>query len=361
MEQDEFRPVLDADGPFVSVFLEDSHDTEDAGRQLDLKLRDIAARLREQGADEATVDAVVTAVRDGERAVGRGGRGVVAAGGRVLLDRRLAGAPAVEVARVSARPYLLPFASHGHAGVGYLLVLVDNRGADLVSYDRDGREVATETVTGEDSPLHKVRGGGLAHTSMQASVEETRNQNIEDVADRIAVLGPELVLLAGEQQSRRALHTKLAPALQEITRELSSGGRAAGASRDDLRQEVETVLAEHRLQELDGLAERYRMGLGRGDGLAVTGLADVVAALAAANVDTLLIGDPADTVVWVGENTGEIATDRESLRAFGVEGGHEQRVDEALPWAALASGASVTVMDERVELKDGVGALLRHN
>jgi hypothetical protein len=92
----------------------------------------------------------------------------------------------------------------------------------------------------------------------------------------------------------------------------------------------------------------------------VTGLADVVTALAEANVDTLLIGDPGDAEVWIGENAGEIAVDGEGLRAFGVENGREQRVDEALPWAAFVSGASVTVMDERVDLKEGVGALLRH-
>jgi hypothetical protein len=364
VDQDQLRAVLEADGPFASVFLEDSHDTEDAGRQLDLKLRDVATQLGEQGADAGTVDAIVSAVRDGERPVGRSGRGVVAAGGRVVLDRRLTDPPSEQVARVSELPYLLPFLSHGPAGVPYLLVLVDNRGADLLMHDHDGAQVATETVTGEDSPLHKVRGGGLAHTSMQASVEETRNQNLEDVAgriaERVATLRPGLVLLAGEQQSRRALHTKLAPAVQEVTRELSSGGRAAGSSRDELEQEIQTELAGHRLAELDTLAERYRTGLGRDDGLAVTGLADVVAALAEANVDTLLVGDPGDTEVWAGKSAGEIALDQEGLLAFGVDTGGKHRADEALPWAALASGASVTVMDERIDLKDGVGALLRH-
>ncbi|MEU5260679.1 hypothetical protein [Amycolatopsis sp. NPDC021455] len=41
----------------------------------------------------------------------------------------------------------------------------------------------------------------------------------------------------------------------------------------------------------------------------MTGLADVVAALAEATVDTLVIGDPADTPVWLGNNPGELPTD----------------------------------------------------
>ncbi|MEV7040387.1 hypothetical protein [Amycolatopsis sp. NPDC051061] len=55
----------------------------------------------------------------------------------------------------------------------------------------------------------------------------------------------------------------------------------------------------------------------------------------------------------VGTNAGEIAADREGLLAFGVEDGREQRVDEALPWAALVSGGTVTVMDQRVDLEEG--------
>ncbi|EOD66330.1 Vms1/Ankzf1 family peptidyl-tRNA hydrolase [Amycolatopsis vancoresmycina] len=360
MEQDQVSAVLTAEGPFASVFLDDSHDTEDADRQLELKLQEIGGRLGEQGVDEATAEAVVTAIRDSEPPVGRSGRGVVAAGGRVVLDRRLADPPATQVVRVSALPYLLPFFSHGSPEIPYLLVKVDHRGADLVTYDREGREVATETVTGEEAPLHKVRGGGFAHRRMQATVEETRNHNLEDVAERVAAVHPGLVLLVGEQQARRALHAKLPKAVQDVTRELEAGSRAPGASEEDLEQEIRAALAGQWLKRLDELAERFRIGLGRPDGLAVTGLTEVVRALAEANVDTLLIGDPGDAEAWVGRNAGEIALDRDGLTAFGVEDGRLQRADEALPWATLVSGAPVTVMDERVDLKEGIGALLRH-
>ncbi|MEV7040386.1 hypothetical protein [Amycolatopsis sp. NPDC051061] len=56
---------------------------------------------------------------------------------------------------------------------------------------------------------------------------------------KLATLHPGLVLPAGEQQSRRALHIKLAPAPQETTRELSACGRAAGYSRE--QQEIRTA------------------------------------------------------------------------------------------------------------------------
>jgi hypothetical protein len=63
VDQDQVRAVLGAGGPFASVFLEDSHDTEDAGRQLELKLREITTQLTDQGLDEATADAVVIDAR----------------------------------------------------------------------------------------------------------------------------------------------------------------------------------------------------------------------------------------------------------------------------------------------------------
>ncbi|OLR93653.1 Rv2629 family ribosome hibernation factor [Actinokineospora bangkokensis] len=365
MDQDQVRPVLDARGPFASVFWEDSFNTEDAARQLDLKSREIAAGLGEQGADEATIDAVVTAVLDGDHPVGAGGRGVVAAQGRVLLDQRLAAPPARQVARVSELPYLLPFISHGGAGVSYVVVAVDHRGADLVEHDEHGREVGSETVAGEQHQVHHVRGGGFAHASMRGNVDEARDQNLVEVAERVAErVGrsrPGRVFLVGEQQSRRALHAKLPPAVRAITEELSAGGRAAGAGRDEVEREIREALARYRLAGYEELAERFRMGVGRADGLAVTGLDEVARALSEANVDTALIGDPGDAEVWVGASPGEIAVDEGALRAFGVGSRRKLRADEALPWMALVSGASVAVLDERVDLDGGVGALLRHS
>ena len=49
MQSHRFRPLLDASGPFVSVYLEDSHNTHDATEQLELKWRAVREQLQRQG------------------------------------------------------------------------------------------------------------------------------------------------------------------------------------------------------------------------------------------------------------------------------------------------------------------------
>ena len=51
MKPERFRPLLDAKGPFVSIYFDDSHDTADAAAQLDARLRDIRKHLEEQSVE----------------------------------------------------------------------------------------------------------------------------------------------------------------------------------------------------------------------------------------------------------------------------------------------------------------------
>ena len=49
--RDRFRSLVDANGPFVSIYFDDSHDTQDAAAQLDARLRDVRKHLEEQSVD----------------------------------------------------------------------------------------------------------------------------------------------------------------------------------------------------------------------------------------------------------------------------------------------------------------------
>jgi len=51
MDSDRFRRLLDAPGPFASVYFDDSHDTHDAEAQLSLKWRAVKEELEGLGAD----------------------------------------------------------------------------------------------------------------------------------------------------------------------------------------------------------------------------------------------------------------------------------------------------------------------
>jgi hypothetical protein len=354
MDLRSLRPLLDTAGPFASVYFDNTHNTEDAEQLLELRWRGLREQLRAQGTDESTLEAMDAAVLEAEPPSGPAGRGMVAAGGRVLVDGRLDEPPLSPVARSSLLPYLLPLAERPGTGHPYLIVVVDSAGADLRVVDERGDDVRTETVTGREHPLHKTRGGGWAHLRFQHRVEETVRHNIQDVSDEITRLADEsdirLIFLAGEVQARSGLRRRLPARCQEIAVEVESGGRAGGSDHAALEKEVEE-LARHRMTS--PLTDQD-------PALRAAGLPTAVAALREANVATLLLV-PArlqDSTVWMGSEPGQVSVREEELRGLGMPSITRHRADEALPWAALAVGADIVTVDD--DLADGVGVLLRH-
>lgn len=130
MPAERFRQVVDAEGPFASVYFDDSHDTEDAAKQWELTWRSLREPLEGDGAPDAVLAVLEKAVLDSPPAVGRSGRGVVAASDHVVLDEHLLRPPAQPETCCSAMPYLVPVIEHATA-TPYLLVAVDHEGADI--------------------------------------------------------------------------------------------------------------------------------------------------------------------------------------------------------------------------------------
>lgn len=359
MDTSALRDLTTAGGPFVSVHFDESHDTEDGAKQLTIRLKEIEAALSDQRADAETVHAVLQAVRDSEPPVGKAGRSIVAAHGSVLLDRRLAAPPPEQVVRFSPLPYLLPLATHEADTLPYLVVVTDQVGAEVTEHGHGAPR--TETIEGVDPP-EVQGGGGPAHRDKQTG--ETARQNFEEIAKHVTKAAErshaELVVLAGEVQARSALHERLPEPVRRITRDVEGGSRASGSSHDELDRHVHELLAGRRLASLDDVAETFRAESGRASGLAVSGLEAVTTALAEANVATLLVGSPGDTSVFAGPEPTQVAVGKAGLQALGVPEPEQRRADEAIPFAAVATGADVVVLDERLDLWEGFGALLRH-
>ncbi|MDQ0377882.1 Rv2629 family ribosome hibernation factor [Amycolatopsis thermophila] len=350
MDTTTLRPLVTATGPFTSVYFEDSHDTEDAEKQLELKWRELKDALTAQHAPDGAVSALESAILDGPRATGRSGRALLAAGGEVLVDEHLANPPAATIARVSDLPYLLPLARYGELGLPHVVADVDQVGATVKAYDAHGREVASEVVTGQDHPVHHTRGGGEAHHRMQHRTEEVKRHNVADVAAAVARLaertGAELIVVAGEVQGRTAVIDELPAAAKSRARE---------ATHSDVADELAEAV---RQRVLTDVVERFHGALDQPDGLAVQGLEAVTAALREANVETLLVGDPGEDVVCTGSSPAQIALGEEELKAYGATEVHRCRADEAVPAAAIAVDADLVHVDEG--LVEGFGAILRH-
>ncbi|MFD1146300.1 Rv2629 family ribosome hibernation factor [Saccharothrix hoggarensis] len=351
-------------GPFASVYLDASHDTEDAAKAMELRWRGVREELARQGADEATLDAMEAAVL--APVVGKSGRALIAAHGELLLDRVLPRPPATETARWSDLPHLLPLATWMEPDVPHVVALVDRAGADLHGYDGSGDRTGDVhgEVRGDEHPLHKVGGGGWSHRRLQNTVEETAKRNAAQVAEEIdrmvTALNARLLILGGEVQARAGVKSELSLRCRDVLIEVEGATLAEGGDDAAFDHAVQSLVAQYQFDLDNDVVEEFTAEAGRPDGLAVQGLEPVVEALREAKVAALLVSDPelGDRTVWSGDDPAQVALRENELRGLGVEHVGEHRADEALATAAAATGAKVVVTD--AGLRDGVGALLRH-
>ncbi|MEW1585816.1 peptide chain release factor 1, partial [Micromonospora vinacea] len=102
------RPLYDRPGPWCSVYLDASADTEDAHPALDLRWRALERRLAEQGADEANIAALDRVVRGHDPMVGDYGLALFASHGRVVLSEYLSAPPLRDLAHVGPLPHVMP-------------------------------------------------------------------------------------------------------------------------------------------------------------------------------------------------------------------------------------------------------------
>jgi hypothetical protein len=361
MRVEQLRQLVHEQGPFASVYLDVSHDTEDAVTQNELRWRAAESRLRENGADPATLRATRGAVL-GQPAVGKAGRAVIAAHGTVLAVEDLPQPPPTDVVRFSDLPYLLPLLSNAAPAIPHVVVLADKVDGELQAVDRTGNAMSSVSVQGRDHPVHHVAGGGFAHRSMENRAEQTVKNNAKDIAERAVRLVEQvdaaLVVLAGTVSARTAINTELPEYVQRLVTEVDIDANRVGLDSPELTGQVDRLLAQ-RQAEQDALS-LDRLHTGEAHGSACAGLDGVVAALRAAAAEAVLVTDPVLTgrTVWLGKDHSQIAVRRAELPEAADEL-TEQRADEAIPLAALATAADVLVLSGEAAVTDGVAALLR--
>lgn len=363
MDSDRFRKLLDSPAPFVSVYFDDSHDTQDAEAQLHLKWRGVRERLEQQGADESVIAQIERAVLDLRPPVGRSGRAVVACAEGVVLNEHLTRPTAETIIRVSELPYIVPILEVGFDYPDYLLVVVDHEGADITTRIND--TLHTETVDGGGYPVHKAgRADTPGYKDPQLRAEEAARKNVRAVADRVGELvddkGLEVIFVVGEVRSRSDLLTTLPERLRERAIALEVGARHSGHDDDEVQDAIEAEFAKRRLNILDDAAGRFAAEIGRPSGLAAEGLGPVCSALRQGAVDTLIVGDIGDATVVADEALTTVAPNADVLSEQGAAPTKTLRADEALPLFAISVGASLVRTDERIAPADGIGAVLRY-
>ncbi|MCW2659143.1 MAG: hypothetical protein JWP83_295 [Mycobacterium sp.] len=207
MESERFRKLLDAPGPFASVYFDDSHDTHDAEAQLDLRWRAVREELEKQGASQAVIDEIGTTITDLRPPIGRSGRAVVASADGVVINEHLARPAAASIVRVSELPYIVPILELSFDHPDYVLVVVDHSGADITTHI--GGTLHSETVDGGGYPVHKAAGAETAgYGDPQLRTDEAARKNVRAVANRVSELvddkGIEVIFVVGPARTARS-------------------------------------------------------------------------------------------------------------------------------------------------------------
>ena len=340
MRTEQLREIIQDRGPFVSVYVDASHDTEDAVTQNELRWRATETQLSESGADDATIAAAKRAVL-GSPAVGKAGRAVIAAHGDVLCVADLPVPPANAEVRVSPVPYLLPLLASAEPSVPHVVVLADKTGGRLLAVDADGGTIS-DTAQG----------------SVEDRSEETVRRTAREIAEAATRLvervDAELLVVAGTIAARAAIQAALPQHVHELVAELDVNAAHTDLDAAEVSTGVRRLLAQRVAEQDEAALERFHVASAHGN--ACEGLSRVTEALRVGAVETILVTDLslADRTVWLGTDPSQVATGASELQEA-----VERRADEAVPAAALATAANVLVLSGAATVKDGVAALLR--
>lgn len=344
-----------AKGPFATVTIDVSHDSENGEHEHELRVRGAASELAEQGAPEEVVTAVTERLAELVNEPAPVSRTVVASADGVLFDDLSHTRVDAPTATWSPLPDLATWVEHEETVTQFVLALVDHEGGDVAVYDSDVPEPEDQqSVGGETHHAHQVPVGGWSALRYQNVTENVWQRNAQAVAEAIVRhvrQGVRLVLLAGDPQSKPLVVEHLGD-LPATVVELDTGTRAQDGGDEALAQAVREALLEQvvtrRLDDAHALRDR----LGRGEAVA-TGVDDVADAFVRGQVETLLV-DPA------GLSDHELDIARHPGLVLGADTPAEPvRADQALVAAAVATGADVSVARSTVLGGAPVAALLR--
>ncbi|MDP9823982.1 baeRF2 domain-containing protein [Nocardioides massiliensis] len=347
----DFKDILQAAGPFATVLVDVSTETETGEHERQLRVRECVDALQEQGAPEGVRDAVAQALADPtEGPSPRSRYVVVGADGSVLCDE-------VHAMRTQGQatwaplPDLFPVLAAAADATSLVLVSVEHTGGSVTTYDSRTLDLTdVEQFDGEEQYAQKVRSGALAHRRMQQTSEDVWRDNARELADLALSqvrAGRRLVVVAGSPESRGEVVSALESAAEVI--ELDRAGESStDGGEEALLTELQTVAEQHLEERRQQLVATVQERRGQGQAIA-DDVPTVLDCLVRGQVETLLLDPDAlrEHDVDPGQHPG--------LPLPALDG--PVRTDLLLVAAAVSTDAAVRALPHDV---DGpVAALLR--
>ncbi len=333
------QPLLDHPGSWATVYFDPGQADESGAKRRELSVRDVCRTLEQQGADEATTEAVRAELTELSPAQDPAGRALFATGGQVVLGHRLSRRPQASSASWGPLPRLAPLLELSGQDPVCLVAFIDRTGADFELREAGARPQDSGHVEGEQWPVHRTATADWSERHFQLKVENTWEQNAAQVAEALAAAreetGADVVVLVGDPRERRSVHDRLPDEVKAVAVETERGGRAAGSDSPALDEAIENARRECLRPRVEQTLDRFRAGRVGTDRPtdAVEGVPAVVDAARQHRIDTLLVrpgGPDLHQEMWAGPEPDQVAVRRTDAVALGDGSPVPVRADDAL-------------------------------
>ncbi len=376
--------VLRPTEPVAAVYLGAAPDVANEYQLAwETRWRPLAARLREQGADEETVRALEAAVAAPAAARAARGSGQVAGfarEGKALALVTLPGLAAADLAEYGAPAHMLPLLRWAQERPAYVLVVVDRTGADIAASIGAGSEPVYSEVEGPDDEIaHNAPGGFKAapHRSPAAGrghgdpyhrrAEDSWAHNAAAVAEAAASalqrVEGKILVVSGDVRAQQLLLERLPEWVKQGVRtKRINGSRGPDGSQKARAELVARAVREATEEELAALWQTF-LEERSPHGLSVEGAHETLAALAGGRVGTLIVSSDLgadDLVAWFGPAATEVLPVGEHHPV--LPDARKGRLVDVAVRAALLTGAQVRVIPPGADYwpMEGVGGICRY-
>ena len=357
----DLAPLAGRKGPFLSLYLVTEADVENAAQRAETRWKSVRRDLANEGAPEQVLERIDALVPDahleGECLA------VIADGEQILHIEHGSAVGPNDEARWGAVPRLLPIVGWRRSQPAYVVVLTDRTGADLFGLARGIPDVVHGEVEGDHDEIRKVGPGGWSQRRFQERAEDSWRGNAEQVAERVTKLAEsiraEFVVVAGDVRAVELLRGAL-PDRVGFAVHVVEGERPWDGKGDPLPEETVDIVERHVRERGEALMARFAEERGQRD-RAADGIAAAVGALSRAQVAVLLVAERGedDRSLWFGPEPTLVALHERDLKELGVDSPEQAPAADVLVRAALGTGAALRLLEDRQNLRDGVGALLR--
>jgi hypothetical protein len=377
--------VLRPTEPVAAVYLGAAPDVANEYQLAwETRWRPLAARLREQGADEETVRALETALAAPAAARAARGSGQVAGfarEGKALAVVTLPGLSSPDLAEYGAPAHMLPLLRWAQERPAYVLVVIDRTGADIAASIGAGSEPVYSEVEGPDDEIaHNAPGGfkaaphhspatGRGHGDpYRRRAEDSWAHNAAAVAEAAAFalqrVEGRILVVSGDVRAQQLLLERLPEWVKQGVRIMRiNGSRGPDGSQKSRTELVARAVREATEEELAALWQTF-LEERSPHGLSVEGAHETLAALSGGRVGTLIVSSDLgadDLVAWFGPAATEVLPVGEHHPV--LPDARKGRLVDVSVRAALLTGAQVRVIPPGADYwpMEGVGGICRYH